>query len=337
MLNDIARSHRIGTSPGDRSKPHMRAMVISSFGSPDVLELSYVPAPVPQAGEIRVAVHAAGVNPVDVGNRADGTWAGLELPAILGSDFSGVVDLVGAGVGEWRPGDEVMGVATFRGSADGTYAEFHVAAAETVVRKPAHLTHIEAGAVPLAGGTALSILRRLAPDPGGVVLVHGAGGGVGTFAVQFLAAAGARVVALASRQHHELLIDLGVEAAIDYRRADALALALERAGEPFAGIVDLVGGNAVARSLSLVRCGGRAATIAALKGDLDLAIDKNITIHGVLLDRADRSLLLELGEALESGRLRPVVTEVYALEDAAAAHRRLEAGHVQGKIVLAVQ
>ena len=97
----------------------MRAVVISRFGGPEVLEVVEVPDPVPGAREVRIAVHAAAVNPVDAANRADGTWASLRLPAIIGSDFSGVIDSVGANVGEWRRGDEVFGAAPFRGGATG--------------------------------------------------------------------------------------------------------------------------------------------------------------------------------------------------------------------------
>ena len=132
----------------------MRAVVISRFGGPEVLETRQVPDPVPSPREVRVAVHAAAVNPVDASNRADGTWASLRLPTILGSDFSGVIDSVGANVGDWRLGDEVFGAAPFRGGGHGTYAEFHLADPGTIARKPANLSHIEAAAVPLAGGTA---------------------------------------------------------------------------------------------------------------------------------------------------------------------------------------
>ena len=156
----------------------MRAVVISRFGGPGVLELTEVPDLVPGPREVRIAVHAAAVNPVDAANRADGTWAALRLPAIIGSDFSGVIDSVGADVGEWHRGDEVFGAAPFRGGGQGTYAEFHVAEAETIARKPANLSHVEAAAVPLAGGTAYTVInRRLRVEPGERVLIHGAGAG----------------------------------------------------------------------------------------------------------------------------------------------------------------
>jgi NADPH2:quinone reductase len=316
----------------------VRAVVISRFGGPEVLEPTEVSDPVPGPHEVRIALHAAAVNPVDADNRADGAWGNVHLPAIIGSDFSGVIDAVGAAVGDWRPGDEVFGAAPFRAGEQGTYAEFLVADPETIARKPANLSHVEAAAVPVAGGTAHTVInRRLRIESGERVLIHGAGGGVGVFAVQLVAAAGAEAIALASRRHHELLRQLGATVAIDYRERDALATAQQRAGGEFDAVADLVGGTSVVSSLASIREGGRAATIVDLKGDFDLALDRNITLHGVLLDRTDSSLFDELRAAIEAGQLRPVVSTVLPLEQAAEAHRLLEAGHVQGKIVLAIR
>jgi NADPH2:quinone reductase len=316
----------------------MRAVVIHRFGDPSVLELCEVPDPLPGPHEVRIDVHAAGVNPVDASNRADGSWANVHLPAILGSDFSGVVDVVGADVREWNCGDEVYGAAPFRNGGSGTYAQLHVAAADTVARKPANLSHIEAAAVPLAAGTAHTMVdRRLRIEADERVLIHGGGGGVGLFAVQLVAAARASAIVLASRAHHELLRQLGAAAVVDYHDDDAIESARELAGGEFDAVVDLVGGDCLSRSLPSLRESARAATIVDLAGDLDLILDRNITVHGVLLNRADRTLFDELRELIEAGRLRPIVSSVYDLAAAAEAHRRLEAGHVQGKVVLAVR
>jgi NADPH:quinone reductase len=312
--------------------------VISRFGGPEALEMMEIPEPVPGLREVRIAVHAAGVNPVDAASRADGGWARLRLPAIIGSDFSGVIDSVGENVSEWHRGDEVFGAAPFRGGLPGTYAEFHVADSETIARKPANLSHTEAAAVPLAGGTAHTVInRRLHVEPGERVLIHGAGGGVGVFAVQLVVAAGAQAIALASRRHHELLLQLGATAAIDYHDPDALATAQQQAGGEFDAVADFVGGTCLPSSLASIREGGRAATIVELKGDLDLALDRNITLHGVLLDRSDRSLFDELRAAIEAGQLRPVVSTVLPLEQVVEAHRLLETGHAHGKLVLTIR
>jgi NADPH2:quinone reductase len=316
----------------------MEAVVIDRFGPPDVLSLRQIETPSPGSGQVRVQVHAAGVNPVDAWNRADGSWAGLEPPVILGSDFSGVVDAVGEGVTGWSAGDQVFGLSPFRGSSAGTYAEYHLADARSLLRKPEGLSHLEAAAIPLAAATALEVIeRRLAVQAGELVLIHGAGGGVGSFAVQIAAAAGASVIASASERHHELLGRLGADLCLDYRRVDVATAALERSGRELDAVADFVGGHAVARSLSALREGGRAASVVAFEGDLEPAIDRNITLYGVLLDAEDHDLLEQVRERAAAGELRPVVSEVYPLAEAARAHRRLEEGHVQGKLVLRVR
>jgi NADPH:quinone reductase len=316
----------------------VRAAVISRFGGPDVLELRDLPTPQPGEAEVRVALHAAGINPVDAQNRADGSWASISPPAILGSDYSGTVDALGEGVTGFALGEEVFGLAPFRGSTRGTYAEYHVAPAAALLRKPRHLTHVEAAAIPLAAATAHTVVvGRLALRSGESILVHGAGGGVGTFAVQIAAALGSRVVAAASARHHSLLRELGAELCLDYGAVDVPAAAREQLGQELDTVADLVGGDALTRSLAVLREGGRAAAIATLEGDLDPALDKNHTIHGVLLDPNHRPTLEAVRELVTARTLRPIVSAVYPLDEVAAAHAELERGHVQGKIVLRIR
>ena len=314
----------------------MNAVVLEQFGGPDNFALQQIPKPVPVAGQILVRNIAAAVNPVDLGNRHDGSWAGLTLPAVLGSDFSGVVEAVGEGVSRWAVGDEVFGVAPFRGNRGGTYAEYHVIDAALAAPKPPALDHAEVAAVPLAACTAYDVLRRLAVTSQEWLLIHGAGGGVGTFAVQLARNAGVRVIASASARHHDLLAELGAAACIDHTSEDVVAMARVHAGGPVDAIADFVGGETLANSLPALRSRGRAATIAGLLGDLDSAIDCNQTLNGVLLDVTDTSLLRAVARELELGRLRPVVSEVLPLQDIAEAHRRIEAGHMQGKLVLQI-
>ena len=182
----------------------MQAIVVGEFGGPERLRLAEAADPVPAAGQVRVAVRAAGVNPVDAGNRADGSWAGLRVPFIPGYDIAGVVESLGPGVTGWAVGDRVMAMTHFPAGAGG-YAELAVAAAGLLAPVGAGTSFAEAAAVPLAGGTACAVLSRLALRPGSRLLVLGASGGVGQFLLQLAAAAGIWVIGVGRGARHEQL------------------------------------------------------------------------------------------------------------------------------------
>ena len=195
----------------------MRAIVFETFGGPDVLHLREVALPEPGPGQVRVAIYAVGTNPVDVGNRRDGSWAGLHPPVIPGYDASGIIDAVGPDVMLFAPGDEVFYMASVLKNPRGTYAEYQVVDAALVAHKPQALSHVEAAAVPLAAGTAYeTVVRRLALTRGEWALMYGAAGGVGSFALQIAVAQGAQVIAVARAHHHALLRELGAVACLDY-------------------------------------------------------------------------------------------------------------------------
>ena len=314
----------------------MRAVIYERYGGPEVLELRDWPQPEAQSGEVVVAVHAAGVNPVDAQNRTDGAWAELELPVIPGYDFSGVVETVGDPSVDWAIGDEVFGALPV-GTRAGSYAEYVAVPAEIIAPKPKRLSHVEAAAAPVSACTAHEALRRLRLQAGEWLLIHGAGGGVGSFAVQIAVRSGVRVVTVASARHHELLGELGAEACIDYGN-ERLDDAVQRiTGGEVDAAADFVGGESLSRSLSLLRKRGRAVEIVELGGGLEPLIDRNQELHGVLFDPSDPDPLRAVSADLAAGRLRPIVSEVLALEQAGEAHRRLEAGHRQGKLVLEVR
>jgi NADPH2:quinone reductase len=313
-------------------------MVIPEFGGPDLFEERDVERPEPGLGEVSVRVFASSANPIDTVLRANGSFAGLEPPVILGADVSGVVEEVGPGVADFAPGDEVYYTPeVFSPGSNGAYAEYHVAAADIVAEKPASLSHEEAAAVPLAGGSAYEgIVRRLAVQVGETVLIHGGGGGVGSFAVQIARASGARVLASAGTHNQDTLKELGVDVAIDYSSEDVFEVALDdTGGAGVDAVFDTGGGDLIARSLQATRTFGRLASIVSLQGDLTPAYQLNQTIYGVLLTRGRRRLD-EMTRLIERGQMRPVIDEVLPLNQVARAHERLDSGHGRGKVVLRV-
>ena len=313
----------------------MRAAVIERFGGPEVLRVVDLPDPQAGPGQVRVAVHAAGTNPVDASNRSDGSWAGLELPHVLGYDIAGVVDQVGDGVDAVSIGDRVMAMTPFPRGA-GAYADLVAIDADLVAQLPDTTPMIEAAAVPLAAGTAHDVLERIDLPPGSWVLVHGAGGGGGTFFVQLAAARELRVVATASERSHALLRRLGAAGCIDYHHEGVAGAAVEFAGGQVDAIIDLIGADALQKSLAAVRPYGRLASIATPDLDLDPVLDANLTFHGFLIaDSGERVRVL--ARLLEANTFRPVVADVFPLDRVADAHRRLETGHSGGKLVLQVR
>lgn len=316
----------------------MRAMFTPEFGETDLFEERDVQRPEPGPGEVLVRVVVSGTNPIDAKFRAAGSAMGLEAPIILGSDVSGVVEEVGAGVADFEAGDEVYYTPEIFGpGSNGGYAEYHVAAANIVAKKPASLSHEEAAAVPLAGGTAYeALVRRLGIKVGETVLIHGGAGGVGTFAVQIARAAGARVLATAGTDNQRTLKNLGADVAIDYTSQDVNEAVLEETGGAGVDAVfDTVGGDIIVNSIAATKPFGRLATIMGAQGDLTLLYQKNQTLHGVLLMR-ERKRLDQMTTLTERGQMSPLVNEVLKLEEVGKAHERLDSGHGRGKIVLRV-
>jgi NADPH:quinone reductase len=313
-------------------------MVTPQFGGSDLFEERDVERPRPGAGEVLVRVVAAGTNPVDAKLRSNGSSAGLEAPIILGADISGVVEEVGPGVTDLAPGEEVYYTPeVFGPRSNGSYAEYHAAKADIVAKKPATISHEEAAAVPLAGGTAYeAIVRRLAVRVGETILIHGGAGGVGSFAVQIAKAAGARILATASSDNQDILKELGADVAIDYKSQDVKEVALDDSGGEGVDVVfDAVGGRTIVESIPLTKPFGRLATILGAQGDLTPLYQKNQTLYGVFLTR-ERARLEEMGTLIERGQVRPLVDEVLPLEEVGKAHERLDSGHGRGKVVLRV-
>jgi NADPH2:quinone reductase len=312
----------------------MRALVVHRPGGPEVMRLQRLADPQPGPDQVVVAVEAVGVNPVDAGNRSDPSWAGVNPPYVVGYELAGRIQAVGDGA-SWRRGDLVWGLLPVRGTRWGTYAELVTLDAALVGPRPLALSAIQAASLPLAGATAVQLLDRLDPRAGEWLLVHGAAGGVGSLLVQLARARGARVAASASGQREALLRELGVEVFLDRHAGDVAQRARHAIGQELDMVADLVGYGLLAASLPMVREGGRAGSIVEFAGDLEPAVDRNITLHGVLV-RPSREVLGVLAAAVADGLLRPVVDQVLDLADAAVAHRRVESRHGQGKVVLRV-
>lgn len=308
----------------------MRAIAIQEYGGPDMLELMDLPDPPLGPDVVLVRAKAAGVNPVDFKIRKGGMTSRYpcHFPLVPGWDVAGVVEAVGPAVPEFSPGDQVMGYVRRDHVQWGTYAELVPAPVRTLTRKPPGLPWAQAAALPLAGLTAWQVLTRaLSVTPGDVVLVHAAAGGVGTFAVQLARWLGASVIGTASASNHDHLLQLGAEP-VAY--GDGLAdrvRALAPDGVTVA--LDLVGGEALDVSPSLLAPGGRLGSI------IDPA--KVAELGGrYWFVRPDADELAMLCGLVDDGAVTVHVERTFPLQQAAEAHRLIEGGHMRGKIVLEI-
>jgi NADPH:quinone reductase-like Zn-dependent oxidoreductase len=307
----------------------MRVVQIYSFGGSEVLKLESAPIPQVSEGEVLVRVHATSVNPVDVKTRAGSGLSGMyknQLPVILGWDVSGVVEAVGASVTEFKKGDEVYGMPLFPALAK-TYAEYMVAPASELAKKPASLSHSEAAALPLVALTAHQALETIALKAEETILVHAAAGGVGHVAVQLAKALGAKVIGTSSSPNHEFLKSLGVDEVIDYTQTP-----FETVVKDVDAVFDCVGGEVLPRSYGVLRAGGRLVTIAGQLSE-DLAKSYNIETFRILV-KPDKEGLEILTNLVEAGKLKPIVSAEFSLEDMAKAHDTVASGHVRGKVVV---
>jgi NADPH:quinone reductase-like Zn-dependent oxidoreductase len=331
----------------------MKAIVQDRYGSPDVLALQDVDPPVAADNEVLVRVHAAAVNAYDWHfMRGDPYLARLAFPAFLGlrgpkrkirgRDFAGRVEAVGRAVTRFGPGDEVYGDL---GHLNGAFAEYVAVPDGQVDRKPANLTMEQAAAVPLAGNTALMGMRDVGQvQPGQRVLINGASGGVGTFAVQIAKAFGAEVTGVCRTRNVDLVRSLGADHVIDYTREDFAA-----AGQRYDLVFDLVANRSLTdlrRALTprgtLVLSGGGNSTGGSLIGPMALGIKAMAVSRLVgqrlvqLTERPSTANLAALRELIESGKVTPVIDRTYPLSDVPEAIRYVEVEHARAKVVITV-
>ena len=318
----------------------MKAVVQRRYGPPDVLRVEEIDRPAPAHGQVLLRVRAASVNPADwhaIRGRpflVRMVGYGLRTPThgTPGTDVAGVVEAVGADVTGLQPGDEVFGWAR------GSYAEFATARADRLALKPGTITFEQAAAVPTAGVTALQGLRdtgRL--SAGQQVLVIGASGGVGSFAVQIAKALGAEVTGVCSARNVEFLRSIGADVAIDYTREDVV-----RSGRRYDLVFQLAGTRS---PLALRRILRPTGTLVLCSGDGPISGLDRIALAGVASRFGRQRLvafvarqrdvdLATLKELIGAGRIRPIIDRTYPLEDTPEAIRYVEARHARGKVVI---
>ncbi len=331
----------------------MKAIRQHEFGGPDVLRYEDAPVPELVQGEVRIRVHAIGLNPPDWYLR-DGykmlppEWQPqVPFPVILGTDISGVIEAVADDVKGFAVGDEVYSMVRFPSFGPSkAYAEYVTAPASEVALKPEGIDHIHAAAAPMSLLTAWQFMIDLGHDvqnplqpnrhepvplEGKRVLVNGAGGGVGHLAVQLAKWKGAYVIAVASAKHEAFLRDLGVDEFIDYTKTAA-----EDIVHDIDLVIDSVGGPTTGRFLRTLKKGGALFPIFPLgfSGSEEAErLGVNVSATQV---RSSGAQLLEAGQLLNDGRVRVAIDSTYPLADAQKAHERAAEGNIQGKIVLTV-
>jgi NADPH:quinone reductase len=313
----------------------MRAIAIEHFGGPDALQLSTLPDPAPQAGEVLIRVVASGVNPVDWKIREGLLQKRMphRFPLVPGWEAAGVVEAAGPGAARFQRGDAVWTYARKPEIHGGTYAELLTVAETSVGLKPASMLFHEAAAVPLAGLTAYQALFRAGDiGPGTTVLVHAAAGGVGHLAVQIAKSADAVVLGTAGRANVDFVRSLGADHAIDHSAGDFRDAVRKLYPEGVQVVFDTVGGDVTAKSYDVVAKGGRIVSIAAPP---DAAETEKRGIRGqyhfVEPSAADLDALRALAD---QGKLAVHVSAIYPLAGAAAAHEKSREGRVRGKLVL---
>jgi NADPH:quinone reductase-like Zn-dependent oxidoreductase len=297
----------------------MQAVVMHETGGPEVLRSEEAERPEPGEGEVLLRVRAASVNPIDWKYRRG--ISAKTLPAVLGNDVSGTVE--DSRADGFEAGDEVFGMA-----ASGGYAEFATASAGVIAKKPAGLSHEQAAAIPVAGLTAWQALfDRGGLERGQTALIAGAAGGVGHFAVQFAARAGARVVGTGSSRNRDFVLGLGADEYVDYTQQD-VADAVSDVDVAF----DTVGGAVTDSVVPTVREGGIIVTIAAAP-PVEAAQKRGARAELLVMSPTSQQLT-QIAELVAGGEVRVELTEVLPISEVQRAQELSESGHARGKIVL---
>jgi NADPH:quinone reductase-like Zn-dependent oxidoreductase len=323
----------------------MKAIVYHEYGSPDVLKYEEVEKPVPKDDEVLIKVRAAAVNPLDWRMMRGEPRAMRLMPRLLkmpigrpGIDMAGVVEAVGKNVTQFKPGDAVFG------GCRGAFAEYGCAAAAKLARKPDNVSFEQAASVNVAGLTALQGLRDKGKiQPGNRVLINGAAGGVGTFAVQVGRTFGAHVTGVCSTRNVDLVRSLGADEVIDYTQND-----FTNSNQGYDLILDSIGNHSFSECRRVLSSHGRYIGIGAPHGRsmsamlASMAKNLLLSVFGSqksvpFIAKSREADLTLLGELIATGKVTPVIERRYALSEAAAAVRHVEAGHARGKVVITVE
>ena len=322
----------------------MKAIVYTEYGPPEVLQFTEVAKPTPKDDEVLIRIHAASLNPLDWHFMRGSPYAmriaaGLRRPKVtrLGVDVSGRLEAVGKNVKQFKPGDEVFGVCR------GAFAEYGCASEDKLVLKPANVTFEQAAAVPVAAVTALQGLRDKGQlQRGQKVLINGAAGGVGTFAVQIAKVFGADVTGVCSTRNMDMVRSIGARHVVDYTKED-----FTRSGQRYDLIFDIVGNHSLSdcrRALTpegtLVLVGGpdKGRWLGPLTGVLKAVVMSWFVSQKLrpFLAHLNKDDLMVMRELLEAGKVTPVIDRTYPLSEVPDAIRYLEEGHARGKVVITI-
>ncbi len=305
----------------------MQAVRVHAFGGVDALQVERAPRPSPGQGEVLIRVRAAGVNPVDAAIRA-GRFGNHRdrLPLVPGVDVSGTIAAMGAGVEDLAVGDRVFGMLELQRT--GTYAEYVVAKRDEVARMPAALDFPQAAGVPLVALTAQQALFDTARlRAGETVLIQGASGGVGSYAIQLAKAAGARVIGVAGPDNQAYMRQLGADVTVDYSTQR-----IEDVARDVDVVLDTVGGDTQARSFTVLKRGGRLVSLVG-PPSATLAAQHGVEARGILV-HPSRVQLEAIARLFDDRQLVAAETTVLPLADVRVAHERIASRHTRGKIVL---
>jgi len=306
----------------------MKAIQLKQYGGPEQLVLTEVPKPQAKPGQVVVRIFATSFNPVDP-KRTSGDMRQvfpIEFPFIPGGDFSGVIDSIGEGVGDFEVGDEVYGYSM----PGGAYAEFVAVDPGVVARKPVSLNHVEAASLALVAQTASQALSEAKPSAGQTILIHGAGGAVGGVAVQLAHQTGARVIATASAESQARVRQYGADQVIDYKSTP-----FESIVKDVDVVLDTIGGDVQQRSFSVLKPGGLLLAMTQPPSQ-EKAAEHHVRAM-MLFTKPAAANLQTLAAQIDAGKIKPFVGKTAPLSSVAKVWADLRKQHVEGKIVFIVK